>query len=1225
MGNERKWTEAQEYAMNLRDKLILVSAAAGSGKTSVLTERIIRTLTQRENPADLSRMLVVTFTRAATAELKSRIAAALTNALAERPGDPHLSKQLFLLGSAQISTIDAFFQQAVRANFEQIGLPAAFRLADEHEANGIALSAMNDAVHDMYERYAPQKKSEAIGALQALSENPFARAMNHLMNNRGNGGLDEKLLELERKFHSYSKGIDLLADYAKNFRAAAQSELLESEISKPLLRYLTDAIGDLIEALQPAMHYLAADPDANEKYSGVLHYDLDYCMALRDALASRSYERVRSVALGYTPAKFPGYRNKPLPMLEYKSVRDRVKELANDLKNTFFVHSKTEVSAQLLETAQLCEMLHSLFQNYRARVWDEKKQKGVLEFDDVREQFYRLLVTENGAPSPIAEAMSRQYDTIYIDEYQDVDGLQDQIFQLIGGSRRFMVGDIKQSIYGFRGSDPLIFTAYRNAMPQHDQPEAEDSEAVCVFMSENFRCNQPVIRFANEICGFLFSACEESVGYRPQDDLVFSKGRSEELPPASAVQTVIFEELPSRRGAMEEDEDEMPKDCREARWVAAEISRLIREEQLDNGDPIRPSHVAILVRNAKHGEPFAAELEKLGIPVSSPGGEDILHEPIATDTVNLLRAIDNPHRDLPLSEYLLSPLGGFTLEELSQIRAAAPQNKTLFDAMTAVGENGEHPLAPKVKRLLTWLEAQRRFASTLPADRYLRLLYSEPLLAPYATTPELLTLYEQARSYQKTAWNGLYGFLEQLDRMIDGKPISAKGFRKAQDTVSIMTIHHSKGLEYPVVFVCACDKRPSDQSVKNHLIFHPKVGCTSKLFWEDTASNRTTLLREIAKLEVRADEAEEAIRVLYVALTRARERLYVTGTPRGNLESAMESAANVKRGSRENILYHCNYLRWILAALQENHRSTADFPCIFRKILLSDVIDGIPIDVSAPHEKEEKLPRVPSQMERYQSILREKERFAYPLDALRGLPTKVAASKLHPDLLDTVWMEDEDPEALNRQIDLMSAATPSFERLLGSRETASAAEIGTATHSFLQYCDLRALPRVGLDAEIARMVEQRFITEETAKLLDRTQLEAFLRSNLTEMVGRAKKIYREQTFNLFIPLSALTEKHKKEEIYQKQSVFVQGSVDLILEMTDGRLVLVDYKTDRITPEEASNEVLLASRMAKKHSDQLSCYAGAVKQLFGKEPDEVYLYSLPLGKALLLPTDSNRFN
>lgn len=1212
----RTWTASQEAAINLRGKSLLVSAAAGSGKTSVLTERIIRSLTDRENPADLSRLLVVTFTRAAAAELKGRIAAALTDALAENPGDRRLSHQLLMLGSAEISTIDSFFQRIVRNNFEQLGLPATFRIADEAEILPLCMELMDGLIEEFYEKYTPEQIGDTT--FSRIESNPFAEALDHLLSNRSDGKLNVRLLEFLEEFSSYPEGIGLLRDSAETLRADAERPFFETHYGRTVKEQLQALFEGYAEDLSRFRDGLQYDPDIALKCDAILSSDLTFCRAMLDAFAEKSYMRAQSVAFSFLSGRFPTIRNKPNEVAAYQDWRSQFRKEITSKIQEILKYPAEVIARQMRRTADLCEMLYRFYAEYQSRILAEKNARGILEHNDVRAMLYKLLTNPDGSPSPFADALSAQYDAVYIDEYQDVDLIQDRIFALIGRNRRFMVGDIKQSIYGFRGSDPSIFASYRRAMPLYTEPTAEDADGVCVFMSDNFRCDRPVIEFANQICAFLFSACEKSVGYRPQDDLVCSKRPPEK--PIDAypvpVQVAVFD-APS--GNTEEDEDASGND--EAVWVAAEISRLLREECLDDGSPIRPSDIAILVRNRAHGVAFARELEALQIPVAAEAATDFLHEPILTDLLNLLRAIDNPYRDLPLSEFLLSPLGGFTLEELSEIRSSASDSRALFDAMTDAMDTLTVPtLSEKVRDTLSWLEKLRRDASVLPADRFLRLLYLDERIVAFADTPALLFLYDQARIYQRSSWCGLYGFLNHMNKLLDGGKVSANGFAKAESAVTVMTVHHSKGLEFPVVFLGACGAAFNRSDTYETLLFHRNVGCAAKLYDRETGESENTILREAVRQEIDAEQTEESIRTLYVALTRARERLYVTGTLRGKWEKALSNATGVRRGNRAAILGCNSYLAWILAALQEERAKSPDFPCVFRHISLGEVQRGCSLQNV---DEAEALPAANAQpidetAMRYAEIQRRQADFVYPLEALQGLPTKVAASKISPDLLDTLNTEENEAEALAAQIDLMQSAVPSFETLLTAHTQPSAADIGTATHAFLEFCDFGGLLQNGIDAECERLIAQGFLNAETASIIHRDQLEQFRGSDLMQWIGNAKEVRREQKFSLFLPLASLTKDEDFAKRLGEQTIFVQGSIDLLLTTQSGELLLIDYKTDRITREEMQNPSLLGSRMQAAHGDQLACYATAVRQLLGRLPDRVYIYSLPLGSAVEIP-------
>ena len=1210
----RTWTPSQEAAMRIDGKTLLVSAAAGSGKTSVLTERIIRKLTDTEHPADLSRMLIVTFTRAAAAELKGRIAKALTDAMATDPENAHLSRQLFLLGSAQISTIDAFFQKAVRANFERLSLPASFRMADEAEVLPIATEIMDGLLEEYYDRYTQNTVTSSPFA--KLVDNPFAQTLDHLMSGRSDGKLGAVLREFLAKFSAEPDGVAVLGRFAKELAEAADAEYFTTSYGAVVREYLSELFDGHIAFLQKILAHLDATPDMRAKYLGMLESDLNYCHAMKEALDEGIYARTREVAYTFVSGRFPTSKEKTREIIAYQDWRKKFK---NDLEKhvqELLQYPREVIAEQMRRSALPAEILWRFYSEYTARLLSEKLERGLLEFDDVRAMLYKLLTDEHGNPSPFAEELAASYDAVYIDEYQDVDYLQDRIFSLIGKNRRFMVGDIKQSIYGFRGSEPSIFAGYRRQMPLYDTPQAENADGVCVFMSDNFRCDKPVIDFANKVCAFLFSACESTVGYRPQDDLVCSKSSdgitAHEHP--VPVTLAVFD-APPRKKAHGDDEDDAEEVREEAIWVAAEISRILREETLDSGAPIRPSDIAILVRNKNHGATYTDELTKLGVPVLSPSSADIAQNPLLYDMLNLLKSIDNPWRDLPLSEFLLSPIGGFDLEELSEVRQSAASSNALYDALLTVAENVEHPLSQKCTSVINWLDEARRLADTQPADRFLRLLYQDDRLADLSDTPVLLYLYEQARIYQKNAFCGLYGFLSHFEKLLEGGKLSAEGFGAAEDAVTVMTVHHSKGLEFPVVFLASTGSPFNKDDIKKNLLYHRDVGIACRLYNEDTGNLEDTALRAALCLKVDQEQVEESIRTLYVALTRARERMYVSGTLKGKWETAMTNASLIQRGNRASILGASNMLSWILAALWEGGTLADDIELTVLHPFYGEVERGLPLSIGA-NDSQEDIPLSPV-AERYAAIYRAKEEMEYPYDFLQGLPAKAAASKLSPDLLDTLSDEENDESALMAQIELLQSATQPFDSLLQAQELPSATEIGSATHAFLQFCNYERLVNTSPEEEAERLVADGFMSRRAADILHFGQLKAFCNSDLMALIHSAVKIQRELTFGILTPMKTLTQNKELAEKLGEETLFVQGSIDLLLTMPDGGVILVDYKTDRISEGERQDPARLAARLKERHGQQLHCYADAICDLLGKKPDEMRIYSLPLGASLLI--------
>ncbi len=1209
----RTWTPSQEAAMQIDGKTLLVSAAAGSGKTSVLTERIIRKLTDTAHPADLSRMLIVTFTRAAAAELKGRIAKALTEAMAQDPENTHLSRQLFLLGSAQISTIDAFFQKAVRANFERLSLPASFRMADEAEVLPIATEIMDGLLEEYYDRYA--KTDAQSSPFAKLQNNPFAQTLDHLMSGRSDGKLGTVLREFLARFSAEPEGVGVLGRFAKELNEAADAEYFDTSYGRVVREYLSDLFEGYIFFLEKTVAHLDAAPDMCAKFFGIVESDLNYCLAMKKALDEGIYSRAREVAFSFVSGRFPTSKEKTGEIIDYQEWRTRFKNEITKRVQDLLQYPAEAISEQMRRTALPAEILYRFYSEYTARLLDEKIERGLLEFDDVRAMLYKLLTDQNGNPTPFAEELASSYDAVYIDEYQDVDYLQDRIFSLVGKNRRFMVGDIKQSIYGFRGSEPSIFAGYRREMPLYTEEKAKTADGVCVFMSDNFRCDKPVIDFANKVCAFLFSACENTVGYRPQDDLICSKPTDGITAPEHPVPvTLAVFDAPPRKKARAEDEDDGEDVREEAVWVAAEISRILREEKLDSGAPIRPSDIAILVRNKNHGATYTDELAKLGVPVLSPTSSDMTQDPLLYDMLNLLKSVDNPWRDLPLSEFLLSPLGGFDLEELSEIRASAEVSVALYDALLTVSES-DAELSQKCSSVIAWLDDMRRLADTQPADRFLRLLYQEDRVAHLSDKPVLLYLYEQARIYQKNAFCGLYGFLSHFAKLLEGDKLSGEGFGATEDAVTVMTVHHSKGLEFPVVFLSSTGSPFNKDDLKKNLLYHREVGIACKLYDDESGNLEDTALRAALCLKVDGEQVEESIRTLYVALTRARERMYVTGTLAGKWETAITNASLIRRGNRASILGASNMLSWMLAALYEGGELDKDLPLTVVHPFYGEVERGLPLSVGA-NASEESTPLSPV-AERYAAIYRAKEEMQYPYAFLQGLPTKAAASKLSADLLDRLSNEENEESALAAQIELLQSATQPFDSLLQAQEKPSATEVGSATHAFLQFCDYEKLMATSPEEEAERLVADGFMNRRAADILHHKQLRAFCESDLMALIKSAAKVQRELKFGILTPMRDLTKSKELAAQLGGEALFVQGSIDLLLTMPDGRLILVDYKTDRISDEERADPSLLASRLKEHHGHQLNCYAKAIFDLLGRAPDEVRIYSLPLGMSLLI--------
>lgn len=1213
-----EWTKAQECAIEEKDKMILVSAAAGSGKTSVLTERVIRRILDPVSPLKLTDLLIVTFTRSAAADLKSKIAAAIGIALENDPGNTLLTDQLLQLGSAQISTIDSFYLQVVRSNFERFGLPANFRMADENELRVLADEILDELIPEFYKKYEVADNTDENHVFGKIRNNKFADCVDHFFNGKSNDDLAASLLEFHGNFSRMRKGVEALKDSAELLRSEAELPFSQTRCGDLLFSRLEAIVSQYERAvLQDVKAHHLEDPDAVKDQSATLASDFYFCDRTLHAVREKNFDELQNILSAINWEGFKSAEGAPEWSERYHVTRNNFKDRINTFYKNFVAKITPEEQKNVfLLTAELAEVLYLFYTAFNRRYRDEKYARGILDFNDVRDAFLALLSDPENAP--LVDSLREQYKEIYIDEYQDVDEIQDEIFAKIGGVHRFMVGDIKQSIYGFRGGDPSIFAGYRQNMPLSDSPEAENADSICIFMSDNFRCNKPVIDFTNAVCSFLFSASPKSVHYLPEDDLKYSKNFKTEPPEPAPVTVRIFGKPEKKKADGETPEEAASADGEsesdaEAHWVACEIARLLREGKKDDGSALEARDIAVLARSAPIMKKFKKEFDAQGIPAVTSEGNSIAQSPVFINLYNLLCAIDNPYRDVPLFEFLLSDFGGFTLDELYAVRNGFDKKKPLYDALQAATE-AELPLAGKTREFVEWLEFYRRLSTVQSADRFLRILYRDQKFAAAAYSPEFLTVYEQARIYQQSSWTGLYGFLHYLDRLWAADKLTAADFGKTESAVNLMTMHKSKGLEFPVVFVVGCGKPPKKSSDK--LIYQKGVGFASDLYRRESGIPKPSFWKEIAELARFDAQMEEEIRLLYVAMTRAKEKLYITATPSRKEENFLRDVSMILRNDRFSILSGKSYIDWIYAALENAPEERRKVDLEYLPAKESAAEEPRQVSQSTEPSQSDATPQNDAMARYYQGVLEKAKSFSYPLNALQGIPTKAAASKLKENLLDILKSGDE-AESIAERIDLMRSEQPSFQSLLSAGEQPTAAEIGSATHEFLAECDFANLQKSGVQAELDRLTSLAFLSKETAKIVNLRAIERFTNSTLLQKINTAEQIYREQQFSLFVPLEELTKDPALAATLRGQELFVQGSIDLLLLGKDGKIELYDYKTDRITEEERQDPALLRRNMKARHGNQLEFYARAVEQLFGKRPDHIFIFSLSLGEIVEL--------
>ncbi len=1248
----RNWTPAQTAAMSTLGRTLLISAAAGSGKTATLTERIIRRLTDPEQPAELSRLLIVTFTRAAAAELRERISAALSEAIAREPGNHHLQRQLIGLGNAHISTIDAFVREPVKAHFAELGLPAATRIADEAELLPLRERIMGEVMDEFYLTYASARTGDTFSLLR---DNPFADLCDSLSSSKNDTDLIPTLLSLYERLLAFPQGLGRLTEEADALDAVADSDFFASDHGRMIAQWVAEFCVSAIETMQQAIEILSEDAAAQKAYGPAFEADLSFLLRLQ---ATTTYADAYTLMQEYQSLRLGALRNAAPEFVMLKEARTAIVDDIKALRKAYFIDEPTVISAHMRKTAVLCRVLHDFLVTYDTRILAEKQARGITDFTDNRRYLLRLLRADHGA---FAEEFRAQFDEVYIDEYQDVDELQDEIFRLVGGEHRFMVGDIKQSIYGFRGADPSVFAGYRRVLlPLSDAPE---SSGASIFMSDNFRCDEGVIRVTNAVCGHIFRACPDTVDYRVEDDLGFAKSKPTPDYASPPVEVAVLTKPPKTDDEpldRESESGELSGVSVEATYVANAIADLLTSgATLADGRPITPGDIVILMRNRTGLSAYMQALTARGIPTGSEeldalnAERDLLHGTDMTYLVNLLRVIDNPHADIPLSEVLRAPFPGLDLDELLAVRRVGDrtaESQSLYMGLEeySTQENADPLTAAKVHAFISWLDSYRALCTTQSADGILRRLRRDERVSARRSSA-FLFLYEAARTYRTSTFVSLYSFLKYFEKKLETTTAVAPERTADGGAVSIMTIHKSKGLEFPVCFVVRCGQYFSNASTAKDLIFEQRVGVAMKLYQRGghpehsdqaatpvTSGKVDTSLRAAAALATRLSEREEEMRVLYVAMTRARERLYLVGM--GN-----EKPVFFREGDRYATLSCNGYLPWILGGLAA-HPEVSDFARV-HYISMSDVVEGPRLPRATPATSQAN----PHTAAHYRAIL---EAHTEP-DALetmiRHIPTKVPASRMRPAMLDTcvfyatdlapdadgklplsgdgTWCDAQTTASIRESLRLMSTGNgDEFELLLAENRRPTPAERGTATHLFLQFCDYehiissgtpssQAVLRAGIEQELERLLHDGFLSERAANILDRDMLTAFFKSRFFAHIEQAVHTERELTFSRFVPLAELTTHSELAAALGDRTLYVQGSIDLLAEFSDGHIELCDYKTDHITDAERANPSLLAARFGQTHGEQLRQYAAAVQGMYGRAPERVYIYSLPLGEAV----------
>ncbi|MDO4973219.1 MAG: UvrD-helicase domain-containing protein [Eubacteriales bacterium] len=1157
-------TASQELAIGTRGSAVLVSAGAGSGKTKVLTERLMARLRDEQAPADLDSFLVITFTRAAAGELRGRILEELSAALAADPGNQHLRRQSALCRRAQIGTIHSFCASLLREFSHLAELSPDFKIADEDRAEAMKAAALERTLESCYAQ--PERHP---GFLQ-------------LADTVGAGRDDRRLAALVLDLHSRMQchaWPEAWAEEQVALLRAPAADAAETPWGREILRraseitaYWSGEMERCLAAMLPEAKIAAAYQESFAVTADALR-ELGRCLAI-------GWDRARASL----PIPFPplGKLSKsPDPALsdQVKARRAACRKAAAAIEKMLDGDS-AKLLADMAGTEPAMSALLDLVLLFDREYGKDKQRAGIVDYADLEHKAAQLLTERDGSPTELARRISQRYTEILVDEYQDVSRVQDAIFRAVSREETnlFLVGDVKQSIYRFRLADPEIFNEKYRAWP--DAECAAPDEARRILLRENFRSRQEVLEGANAVFSLCMSRSLGDVDYDENAALI--PGAPYEG--AGAKPELLLLRLPDT----EEGGERPDKAALEAQFTA-KVIRSLMERGLtvtDHGRqrPLRWGDIAILLRSANTaGGVYRRALAREGVPVANGQGGGFFRSIEVSTLLSLLAVLDNPHQDIPLIAVLRSPAFGFTADDLSAIRSAA-RSGDLYAALCAAAEEDA-----RCRDFRVWLDRSRREAPDLPAAELVwRLIEELDLLALCSAMSDgeqrrarLMALVTLSERFESSGYRGLHRFVLWLRRQAERGEEPALG-ADTGSAVQILSVHKSKGLEFPVVFLCDTGRRFNLSDMRDTVLVHPTLGLGAKVTDLERRVEYPTLARSAIRERLERETLSEEMRLLYVALTRAREHLYVTAAlpdPERQIEKLRASLcdpmpAEALAGASAPV----DWLLWSALADGGAHL----------RLRICESADAQEAEETAP-AREGADPRALRELERRLS-------FAYPHAEAEKLPSKVTATGLkgraEPD-------EDAVPLAPKRH---RPFRMPDFSR---KDRPATGAEKGTATHLVLQYMDFaKSDSPEAVREEIARLRALRFLSDREAAAVDADAIVKLFASPLGQRMRQAPAMRREFRFSLLCDASGIYGTAAGEEL------LLQGVVDCYLEEEDG-LTVIDYKTDRLKSRAE------AQKRAELYRGQLGAYASALERITGRPVKACVLYFLSVGEAVYL--------
>lgn len=1183
------WTAEQQEAIDNRGGTLLVSAAAGSGKTAVLVQRVLERVTDPQNPCDIDSFLIVTFTKAAASEMRGKIADALTTLAAQQPQNIRLRRQLMLVHRAKITTVHAFCMGLIKEHFHELGLPADFRTAEESEQKTMRAEVLEEVLEAQYAR----------------EQENFAALVDAVSGGRSDRPLETVILETFDKLQASPKPQKVLQAYQQQF-VRPFDRLADTDWGRELLDTAKDRLAYGIAALQDALNEMQGADEVQEKYEPVFLDDLRQAQnllilvedgawdeAVRQCLAVRSRRKRLSSPRGYQDKAF---------LKRLQNSRAVWKEISDELADQVLCVSEAEVRADMLLMAPAIQALCETVQAFMDAYQTEKQRRGVVDFNDLEHFAVELLTDAEDQPTPLAKSM--HFSEIMVDEYQDTNAVQDAIFRAVSDEERniFMVGDVKQSIYRFRLANPAIFL--QKYQHYADAEHVMDDAPRRVVLSKNFRSRPEVLDSVNYLFQVLMSERLGDLEYTDREALhagaAFPEGQDDYRTEFCVLET-------------KSDDEEAPESIQqEAAYCAGRIRSMldqgfqVTDKQTGQLRPCRPEDFAILLRSVKNKAPiFQRELMALGVPAGADTPDDMLQTPEILTLISWLEIVDNPRQDVPLLAALNSPIGGFGEEELAEIRLYDRDND-YYCALKAAAEQ-----LPKAAEFLQRLNELRLLAVDLPVRQLLwHMVDITGAMGIFGAMPNgrvrqhhITTLIELAGSFERSGSRGLFAFVRYLRELREsGSGITAADGEEAGGMVRIMTIHKSKGLEFPIVIVANCAKRFNEQDLSKTVLVHEQMGISMRCRDRERGLQYDGLDRRAMASALRREMVSEELRVLYVALTRAKEKLICIAALK-DMEKQVEKWAAIRalQPLPPYALSSANqYALWLGVPLLR-HPSAVEL----RKLCVRPP----ELDVNAPDCFA--IRTIPYQRPEEREIIGEighveqPERLEAPMlkpytqDALRDLPSKLTATAIPESFQAIEAQENTRPARQETKL-----RRPFFER---ESKGLTPSEIGTAHHLFLQFCTYDVCEtQSGRQAELERMRERHILSDAQADAIQLDRIAAFFHSDLYHQLKTAQAVHREMKFSLLVPAG---DYYPEAADFPEEQVLLQGVIDCLLEM-ENRLVIVDFKTDRVSGQ-------WAEQRAEQYRRQLEAYRRAAETIFHKPVSGCALFFLHCGKTIWL--------